>query len=109
MFCMTTVTRRLLVLFGHYVKCSGEILLWRETFCCFLPPLQGLLCFERLTQGVALGYHLSGLQPFESASISVHQRLIFAFHAFSCGKGICVHRCSSVVEILAAWLTRPKR
>jgi hypothetical protein len=46
-----------------------------------LPPLQGLIFLERLTQGkrsgtsAALGYHLSGLQPFESASISVHQRL----------------------------------
>lgn len=44
-------------------------------------------CFQRLTQGVALGYHLSGLQPFR---ISVYQRpsavKLFASYAISRGK-----------------------
>src|SRR5262245_17838975 len=34
-----------------------------------LSPLQGLGSFCRLTQGVALGYHLSGFQPFESSVV----------------------------------------
>jgi len=47
----------------------------------FLPPLQGLLGFVDVNPGrrsqtrFALGYYLSGFQPFESAFISVNQRL----------------------------------
>jgi hypothetical protein len=39
-------------------------------FASFLPPFQGLISFELITQGgtrftsLALGYYLSGFQPF---------------------------------------------
>ena len=47
----------------------------------FRPPLQGLVGFVDVNPGrhsltrFALGYYLSGFQPFESALISVNQRL----------------------------------
>src|SRR6266516_5504781 len=46
-------------------------------------------CVAFQVASVQRGYHLSGLKPFESAFISVHQRQsavqLFAFRAFSCG------------------------
>ena len=53
-------------------------------------PFQGSEIFNRLTQGgadpgrrglrpLALGYHMPGFQPFESAFICVHLRLKDSF------------------------------
>jgi hypothetical protein len=48
---------------------QDKILLHENKPNRFLSPLQGLEFFWRLTQSFALGYYLSGLQPFEFALI----------------------------------------
>jgi len=39
-----------------------------------LSPFQGLIFFEQLAQGVALGYHLSGRRPLDCASFGAVQQ-----------------------------------
>jgi hypothetical protein len=46
-------------------------------FFVFCRPYRASKIFGRLTQGVALGYYLSGLQPFEFAKVSVIRVKVF--------------------------------
>ena len=75
----------------------------RSTVCReIVSPFQGWGVFERLSPGrrsrtrFALGCHLPACSPFESAFISVHQRLIFGRFKSFCLRGLPVVRGSCV-------------
>src|SRR5438105_15750285 len=56
-------------------------------------------CLRTATTRFALGYCLSGLQPFESVSIRVHPWLnVFVSFAFFCGDKIRIHLFPSAVS-----------